>query len=122
MSTALPFLNKLRKPELVELAQRTHLKKYVYHVARARAHERRIQDPQAKYEPHSFRELTKPDLVQALDQHLLDNQSAFENDKTFAEYYKRLPSSSPVKNENTLEVATTARTPGRKPKVPKETA
>ncbi|KAJ5238749.1 hypothetical protein N7468_003368 [Penicillium chermesinum] len=95
MSTALPFLNKLRKPELVELAQRTDLK--------------------------SYRDLTKPDLVLALDKHLLDNQSAFENDKTFAEYYKRLPSSSPVKNESSVEVASTARTPGRKPKQPKET-
>lgn len=91
-------------------------------MSRVRAHEHcRIIDPKANSWPHSYRELTKPDLVSALDQHLLDNQAAFENDKTFAEYYKRLPSSSPVKNESSIEVATTARTPGRKPRVPRET-
>lgn len=35
MSSGLPTLNKLRKPELVEIAERTKLTEYVYPIARA---------------------------------------------------------------------------------------
>lgn len=38
MSSGLPYLNKLRKPELAEIAEKTGLKRYVYWtIARARA-------------------------------------------------------------------------------------
>lgn len=36
MSSGLPYLNKLRKPELADIAEKTSLKEYVYHRARAR--------------------------------------------------------------------------------------
>jgi hypothetical protein len=35
MSNGLPFLNKLRKPELAEIAERTDLQEYVYLLSRA---------------------------------------------------------------------------------------
>jgi hypothetical protein len=33
MSSGLPYLNKLRKPELVEFAEKTDLQEYVYMLA-----------------------------------------------------------------------------------------
>jgi hypothetical protein len=33
MSSGLPYLNKLRKPELVEFAEKTDLQEYVYIIA-----------------------------------------------------------------------------------------
>ena len=37
MSSGLPYLNKLRKPELVEIAERTDLQEYVYSLSRTSA-------------------------------------------------------------------------------------
>ncbi|KAJ5105066.1 hypothetical protein NUU61_002413 [Penicillium alfredii] len=83
MSSGLPYLNKLRKPELVEFAEKTDLEDY------------------ATY--------NKNELVVALDKHLRDNRSIFAGDKKLAEYYKRLAqparAASPVKREARVEVS-----------------
>ncbi|KAJ5100304.1 hypothetical protein N7456_006356 [Penicillium angulare] len=102
MSNGLPYLNKLRKGELVEIAERTDL-----------------QD---------FSDYNKSDLVTALDKHLSDNRVIFESDKKLAEFYSRLASpprrGSPVKREARVELSsiekTPARTPGRRSTKAKE--
>ncbi|KAJ5408189.1 hypothetical protein N7509_002072 [Penicillium cosmopolitanum] len=97
MSSGLPTLNRLRKPELVEIAERTKLT--------------------------DISDLNKGDLAVALDKHLSDNQATLSNDKKLADYFKRLAApargESPVKREPRVELATPAsekKTPGRKPK------
>ncbi|KAJ5099331.1 hypothetical protein N7532_006332 [Penicillium argentinense] len=93
MSSGLPFLNKLRKPELAEIAERTKLSDYD--------------------------DYNKSELVSALDDHLSSNRS-WSSDKKLADYYKRLDAPargpSPVKREPKVELtpATEKKTPGRK--------
>ncbi|KAJ5176534.1 uncharacterized protein N7482_002411 [Penicillium canariense] len=95
MSSGLPYLNKLRKPELVEFAELTDL-----------------QD---------FSDYNKNDLAAALDKHLSGiNRSIFAGEKKLADYYKRLSApprgGSPVKREAKAEgsPAVEKKTPGRK--------
>ncbi|PLB42678.1 uncharacterized protein BDW47DRAFT_3409 [Aspergillus candidus] len=83
MSAAVPYLQKLRKPQLAELAEITDL----------RNHE----------------DYNKPELVLALDQHLQANHSIFATDKRLANYYSRLATrsrgvSSPAKRDLKHEV------------------
>ncbi|PKY05031.1 hypothetical protein P168DRAFT_289860 [Aspergillus campestris IBT 28561] len=83
MSAAVPYLQKLRKPQLAELAEITDL----------RNHE----------------DYNKPELVLALDQHLQANRSIFATDKRLANYYSRLATrsrgvSSPAKRDLKQEV------------------
>ncbi|KAJ5698361.1 hypothetical protein N7462_000366 [Penicillium macrosclerotiorum] len=94
MSSGLPYLNKLRKPELVEFAEKTDL-----------------QD-------HS--DLNKNELAVALDKHLSENRSIFSSEKKLADYYKRLSApprgASPMKREAKVEItpATEKKTPARR--------
>ncbi|KAJ5760048.1 hypothetical protein N7520_007204 [Penicillium odoratum] len=99
MSNGLPFLNKLRKPELAEIAERTDLQDYD--------------------------EYNKSELVAALDKHLTENRSIFSSDKELAEFYSRLSGTrrgSPVKREPRTAVSpvTEKKTPGRRSIKPKE--
>ncbi|PLB46045.1 hypothetical protein P170DRAFT_365144 [Aspergillus steynii IBT 23096] len=83
MSNALPYLQKLRKSQLVDWAEATDLKDY--------------------------EDLNKPELVTTLDDHLQSNQSIFATDDRLAEYYRRLsqsPRLSPTKREPKLESPT----------------
>ncbi|KAJ5495509.1 hypothetical protein N7539_000625 [Penicillium diatomitis] len=94
MSSGLPYLNKLRKPELVEFAEKTDL-----------------QD---------FSDLNKSELAVTLDKHLSSNRTIFAGEKSLADYYKRLSApprgGSPVKREPKVEVpGSVKKTPGRKP-------
>ncbi|KAJ5619490.1 hypothetical protein N7510_003474 [Penicillium lagena] len=96
--SGLPYLNKLRKPELVEFAEKTDLRDYV--------------------------EYNKNELAVALDKHLRDNKSIFSGEKTLADYYKRLAAplrgGSPVKRESAESPVTEKKKPGRKPTKQKE--
>ncbi|KAJ5577712.1 uncharacterized protein N7459_006676 [Penicillium hispanicum] len=101
MSSGLPFLNKLRKPELVEFAERTDLTNYG--------------------------DYNKADLAVALDNHLRENKSIYSGDQKLADYYKRLSAGStrggsPVKRETRVEVSPVLekKTPGRRPTKQKE--
>ncbi|KAJ5992865.1 hypothetical protein N7451_008589 [Penicillium sp. IBT 35674x] len=100
MSNGLPFLNKLRKPELAEIAEQTDLQDYD--------------------------DYNKAELIAALDKHLVDNRSIFSGDKKLAEFYSRLSSTtrrgSPVKREPRADVSPVAekKTPGRRSTKPKE--
>ncbi|KAF3396505.1 hypothetical protein F1880_007259 [Penicillium rolfsii] len=99
MSSGLPYLNKLRKPELVEFAEKTDL-----------------QD---------FSDYNKTDLATALDKHLSSNRAIFSGEKSLADYYKRLSApprgGSPVKREAKVEITPTVKkTPGRKPNAQKQ--
>ncbi|KAJ5263621.1 hypothetical protein N7478_011226 [Penicillium angulare] len=102
MSNGLPYLNKLRKGDLVEFAEHTDLP--------------------------DFSDYNKNELVAALDKHLSDNRAIFSNDKKLAEFYSRLASpprrGSPVKREPKVELTaiekTPARTPGRRSTKAKE--
>ncbi|KAK1143915.1 hypothetical protein N8T08_006030 [Aspergillus melleus] len=88
MSNALPYLQKLRKPQLVEFAEATDLQDY--------------------------EDLNKPELVTTLDDHLQSNQSIFQNDERLAEYYRRLsqsPRLSPTKREPKSEPSPTKVSP-----------
>ncbi|KAJ5183143.1 hypothetical protein N7492_000759 [Penicillium capsulatum] len=99
MSSGVPYLNKLRKPELTELAERTNLRDYD--------------------------DYNKSELIAALDKHLSANQSSFAGDKKLADYYKRLNAGprggSPVKRESNVVLSppsekkspTEKRSPGR---------
>ncbi|KAE8352191.1 hypothetical protein BDV28DRAFT_135603 [Aspergillus coremiiformis] len=87
MSAALPWLQKLRKPQLTDWAEATDL--------------------------HDYEELNKPELAAALDEHLQANESIFVSDARLAEYYRRLSQTprkgspvkgSPVKREPKVEV------------------
>ncbi|KAJ5974099.1 hypothetical protein N7481_011309 [Penicillium waksmanii] len=82
MSSGLPTLNRLRKPELIEIAERTKLT--------------------------DVSDLNKGDLAVALDKHLSDNQATLSNDKKLADYFKRLAApargESPVKREPRVEL------------------
>ncbi|PYH88696.1 hypothetical protein BO71DRAFT_413900 [Aspergillus ellipticus CBS 707.79] len=103
MSTGLPFLQKLRKPQLTEWAELTDLQ--------------------------NFEEFTKPDLAAALDHHLEGNRSIFESDARLADYYRRLSQSpriySPTKRVLKVEASLSAdeapksvrRRPAAKPKL-----
>ncbi|KKK18188.1 hypothetical protein P175DRAFT_0466041 [Aspergillus ochraceoroseus IBT 24754] len=80
MSAALPYLQKQRKGQLVELAEVTALEDY--------------------------EDFTKPDLAVKLDEHLQANRTIFGSDARLAEYYKRLSQptrASPVKRESKAE-------------------
>ncbi|KAJ5722010.1 hypothetical protein N7488_000045 [Penicillium malachiteum] len=83
MSSGLPYLNKLRKPELVEIAEKTDLQEYD--------------------------EYNKGELVAALDKHLSDNRAIFSTDSSLSEFYTRLAGTnrrgSPVKREARVEVS-----------------
>ncbi|CEJ62175.1 hypothetical protein PMG11_10683 [Penicillium brasilianum] len=99
MSSGLPYLNKLRKPELVEFAEKTDL-----------------QD---------FSDYNKNELAVALDKHLSSNRAIFSGEKTLADYYKRLSApprgGSPVKREPKVDITPTVKkTPGRKPNAQKQ--
>lgn len=82
MSAALPWLQKLRKPQLTDWAEATDL--------------------------HDYEELNKPELAVALDEHLQAHQSIFASDARLAEYYRRLTQTprkgSPIKREPKVEV------------------
>ncbi|PWY90745.1 hypothetical protein BO70DRAFT_328665 [Aspergillus heteromorphus CBS 117.55] len=67
MSTALPYLQKLRKPQLTEWAEFTDLNEY--------------------------EDFTKPELAAALDSHLQKNRSIFHSDTRLSDYYRRLAQS-----------------------------
>ncbi|OJJ72386.1 hypothetical protein ASPBRDRAFT_54238 [Aspergillus brasiliensis CBS 101740] len=85
MSTGLPYLQKLRKPQLTEWAELTDLQDY--------------------------EDLTKPDLAAALDRHLQANESIFKTDARLADYYRRLSQSprvySPAKRGPKVEASPT---------------
>ncbi|KAL2825304.1 hypothetical protein BDW59DRAFT_73889 [Aspergillus cavernicola] len=82
MSSALPYLHKLRKAQLTEFAEVTDLQDY--------------------------EDFTKPDLAAKLDEHLQANRSIFGKDERLADYYRRLSQSSgrasPVKRESRGEI------------------
>jgi hypothetical protein len=98
MSSGLPYLNKLRKPELVEFAEKTDLQNYS--------------------------DYNKVDLAVALDKHLSSNHAIFSGEKSLADYYKRLSApprgGSPVKREAKVEITPAKKTPGRKPNAQKQ--
>ncbi|KAL4888381.1 hypothetical protein BDV59DRAFT_188737 [Aspergillus ambiguus] len=77
MSTALPYLQKLRKSQLTDFAEATDLRNYG--------------------------DYNKPELASALDEHLQANRSIFARQDLLSEYYKRLSAtprrSSPIKRE-----------------------
>ncbi|RDH33702.1 hypothetical protein BDQ94DRAFT_32567 [Aspergillus welwitschiae] len=85
MPTGLPYLQKLRKPQLTEWAELTDLQDY--------------------------EDLTKPDLAAALDSHLQANESIFKTDARLADYYRRLSQSprvySPTKRAPKVEASPT---------------
>ncbi|PLN79300.1 hypothetical protein BDW42DRAFT_173115 [Aspergillus taichungensis] len=83
MSAAVPYLQKLRKPQLAELAEITDL--------------------------HNHEDYNKPELVLALDQHLQANRSIFASDRRLEDYYTRLAmrsrvASSPAKKDLKREI------------------
>lgn len=133
MSSGLPTLNKLRKPELAEIAERTNLTEYVYpHRVVAISVQYLKKTPltlfvQSSNELFSFSDLNKSDLAVALDKHLSENRARLSNDKQLADYYKRLAApargGSPVKREPKVDLTPAEKkTPGRKPAKARENA
>ncbi|ODM20075.1 hypothetical protein SI65_05061 [Aspergillus cristatus] len=82
MSVALPYLNKLRKSDLVYFAQITGL--------------------------NGYEDYNKPDLIIALDNHLFANRSTFAGNDRLADYYRRLAQparfATPAKRAMKVEV------------------
>ncbi|KAJ5908088.1 hypothetical protein N7495_000770 [Penicillium taxi] len=93
-SLGIAYLNRLRKPALVDIAEKTDLQDYG--------------------------EYTKPELINALDDHLIQCQEIFSNDEALSEFYRRLTTpgrgGSPVKREprSTASPFTEKKTPGRR--------
>lgn len=118
MSNALPYLQKLRKSQLVDFAEATDLQAYVGpQPLLSRSPFIDPPNPQL-LTVYSYEDLNKPELVTALDDHLQSNQSIFATDDRLAEYYRRLsqsPRASPTKREPKLESPTkvSASTPAR---------
>lgn len=128
MSSGLPYLNKLRKPELVEFAEQTDLQEYVYaclHLSRTRRNHSELETDWRSCSC-SYADYNKGELAVALDKHLSDNRSIFSNDKKLADYYKRLSAppraTSPVKREPRVVVtpSTEKKAPGRRSTKQKE--
>ncbi|KAJ5149114.1 hypothetical protein N7448_000692 [Penicillium atrosanguineum] len=96
MTSGLPYLKSLRKPDLVDFAERTDLQEY--------------------------EDFNKNDLAIALDKHLSDNSSIFMTDSKLSKFYERLgvatPRKTPAKrtSEAKVEISPVKKTPGRKPK------
>ncbi|OJJ80724.1 uncharacterized protein ASPGLDRAFT_28748 [Aspergillus glaucus CBS 516.65] len=82
MSAALPYLNKLRKSDLVDFAEITGL--------------------------NGYEDYNKSDLIVALDIHLVANRSTFVGNGRLADYYKRLAQparfATPAKRAKRVEV------------------
>ncbi|KAF9894985.1 hypothetical protein FE257_004609 [Aspergillus nanangensis] len=89
MSSALPYLQKLRKSQLTEFAEETDL--------------------------HNYEDYNKPELATALDDHLQDNKSIFANNQSLSEYYRRLTQTprraSPIKRELRADATATPEAP-----------
>jgi hypothetical protein len=115
MSSGLPYLKSLRKPDLIDFAERTDLQEYV-HTCRART---TYNNNSCRYEDYN-----KNDLATALDKHLSENRSIFGNDSKLSKFYERLgASTTPAKTpsskrkpEAKVEISPVKKTPGRKPK------
>jgi len=88
MSAALPYLNKLRKSDLVDFAQVTGLNGCVPNNPSFLTFSQRemtLTSPRCSYQDYN-----KPDLIIALDNHLVANRSTYAGNERLADYYRRL--------------------------------